>query len=108
MATPKLPKRIRIKPHSFIDGVRVVDGESRRLKPGLYILNKNVSPEEVATLTNGKFDHCVEILSDTPPQEELAIDVAAPQADPAFDYMKRRELAEAEKRLKAELEHTKK
>lgn len=91
MATQKVPKRLRLKPHMSIDGVRVIDGEPRRLQPGLYIVGKNMTEAEAIALASDEFTHCVEILPDVPEEEELAKDAKMPQ--PALGYQYSRQKA---------------
>lgn len=82
METQKVPKRLKIKPHCSIDGVR----EGKRLFEGLYETNRNMTEDEAVRLASDEFRHCVEVLPDTPEPEALAKDSDLPQATPGFLY----------------------
>lgn len=103
---PKPPKRLRLKPHCFIEGVRTVGGEQRRLAPGLYVLGKNMTEAEAIRLSQPDMAHVVQVLEDERKEEELADDIAAPKPDPSFDYIeKKRAEAESARAERWQLKH---
>ena len=92
------PRRLRIKRHCSIDGIR----EGRRMKAGLYILGQNLTEDEARLLVSPQFSHCVEILDDVPAVEALASDAELPAPEPGYTYQKRRELAATRAKLERE------
>ena len=103
----KPPKRLRLKPHCFVEGVRLVDGQPRLLAPGLYVLGKNMTEAEAMRLAQPDMAHAVEILEDRRPDEDLASDVPAPEPTPGYVYEKQKFAAEMQAKIDLEVERQK-
>lgn len=97
MATQRVPKRVRVRAHCSIDGVR----EGRRMKAGLYEVGKNLTEAERDILLGPQFQHAVEILDDVPVPEPLATDTETPKPEQGFLHLQRkREQEEAERNVR--------
>ena len=105
--TTKAPRRLRIRPHSYIEGIRLVDGQPRLLAPGLYILGKNMTEAEAMRLAQPDMAHAVEILEDRRPDEDLASDVPAPEPTPAYKYEKEKFNRDMQAKIDAEIQRQK-
>lgn len=84
--TGTLPRRLKVKPHCFLDGII----EDRRLGPGLYIESQNIDADSFNKLLHPKFEHAIEHLDSQPTPEPLAQVIDAPKSEPGIARLRQR------------------